>query len=130
MDLLTMIGFIILLGLVVNNAILLVVQTRRSEAEGESREQAVRTALRLRLRPIFMSTLTSIFGMAPLLLIPGEGSAIYRGMAAAIVGGMSVSTLFTLILLPSLLRMDLSFGRWRGARARPTAALTQHQAAE
>ncbi len=130
MDLLTMIGFIILLGLVVNNAILLVVQTRRSEAEGESREQAVRTALRLRLRPIFMSTLTSIFGMAPLLLIPGEGSAIYRGMAAAIVGGMSVSTLFTLILLPSLLRMELSFGRWRGARARPTAALTQHQAAE
>ena len=82
------------------------------------------------LRPIFMSTLTSIFGMAPLLLIPGEGSAIYRGMAAAIVGGMSVSTLFTLILLPSLLRMELSFGRWRGARAQPTAALTGHQSAE
>ena len=130
MDLLTMIGFIILLGLVVNNAILLVVQTRRSEAEGESREQAVRTALRLRLRPIFMSTLTSIFGMAPLLLIPGEGSEIYRGMAAAIVGGMCVSTLFTLILLPSLLRMELSLPKWRRARARPKAALTQHQPAE
>ena len=107
MDLLTMIGFIILLGLVVNNAILLVVQTRRSEEQGQSREQAVETALRRRLRPIFMSTLTSIFGMMPLLLIPGEGSAIYRGMAAAIVGGMSVSTVFTLILLPSLLRLNL-----------------------
>ena len=107
MDLLTMIGFIILLGLVVNNAILLVVQTRRSEEEGQSREQAVETALRRRLRPIFMSTLTSIFGMLPLMLMPGEGSAIYRGMAAAVVGGMSVSTVFTLILLPSLLRLDL-----------------------
>ena len=106
MDLLTMIGFIILLGLVVNNAILLVVQTRRSEEEGQSREQAVETALRRRLRPIFMSTLTSIFGMLPLMLMPGEGSAIYRGMAAAVVGGMSVSTIFTLILLPSLLRLN------------------------
>ncbi|MEE8371086.1 MAG: efflux RND transporter permease subunit, partial [Sphingomonadales bacterium] len=106
LDLLTMIGFIILLGLVVNNAILLVVQTRRSEAEGESREEAVKTALQLRLRPIFMSTLTSIFGMLPLMLMPGEGAVIYRGMAAAIVGGMSVSALFTLILLPSLLRLD------------------------
>ena len=72
------------------------------------RDQAVETALRLRLRPILMSTLTSIFGMLPLLIVPGEGSAIYRGMAAAIVGGMSVSTLFTLILLPSLLRLGTS----------------------
>lgn len=108
LDLLTMIGFIILLGLVVNNAILLVVQTRRSEAAGASRPEAVREALRLRLRPIFMSTLTSIFGMLPLLAFPGEGSAIYRGMAAAIVGGMSVSTIFTLILLPSLLQIDFA----------------------
>ncbi|MGB5399188.1 MAG: efflux RND transporter permease subunit, partial [Thermoanaerobaculia bacterium] len=62
-------------------------------------------ALRLRMRPIFMSTLTSIFGMLPLLLMPGAGSAIYRGLAAVIVGGMSVSTIFTLLLLPSLLRL-------------------------
>jgi multidrug efflux pump subunit AcrB len=52
-----------------------------------------------------MSTLTSIFGMLPLLLIPGEGSLIYRGLAGVIVGGMAVSTLFTLVLLPSLLRL-------------------------
>jgi Cu/Ag efflux pump CusA len=51
-----------------------------------------------------MSTLTSLFGMLPLLVVPGAGSEIYRAMAAAIVGGMSVSTLFTLLLLPSLLR--------------------------
>ena len=52
-----------------------------------------------------MSTLTSLFGMLPLLVVPGAGSDIYRGMAAAIVGGMSVSTLFTLLLLPSLLQL-------------------------
>jgi len=105
LDLLTMIGFIILLGLVVNNAILLVHQTRTAERGGISRRGAVSQALRLRMRPIFMSTLTSIFGMAPLLLMPGAGSAIYRGLAAVIVGGMSVSTVFTLLLLPSLLRL-------------------------
>ena len=105
LDLLGMIGFIILLGLVVNNAILLVAQTRRAEGEGLNRTDAVHQALRYRLRPIFMSTLTSLFGMLPLLLIPGAGSDIYRGMAAAIVGGMAVSTLFTLLLLPSLLQL-------------------------
>jgi len=105
LDLLGMIGFIILLGLVVNNAILLVAQTRAAEAKGLNRGEAVHQALRYRLRPIFMSTLTSLFGMLPLLVVPGAGSAIYRGMAAAIVGGMSVSTLFTLLLLPSLLQL-------------------------
>ena len=105
LDLLGMIGFIILLGLVVNNAILLVAQTRAAEARGLHRRDAVQQALRYRLRPIFMSTLTSLFGMLPLLVVPGAGSGIYRGMAAAIVGGMSVSTLFTLLLLPSLLQL-------------------------
>ena len=105
MDLLTMIGFVILLGLVVNNAILLVYQARSSEREGKSRQEAVEEAILLRLRPIFMSTLTSIFGMLPLLLIPGAGTELYRGLATVIVGGMAVSTIFTLILLPSLLRL-------------------------
>ncbi len=104
MDLLTMIGFVILLGLVVNNAILLVYRAREAEREGMPRREAVASAVRLRLRPILMSTMTSVFGMLPLLLIPGSGSELYRGMAAVIVGGMLVSTLFTLILLPSLLR--------------------------
>ncbi len=105
MDLLTMIGFIILLGLVVNNAILLVHQARVAEREGRSRKKAVEEAVLLRLRPIMMSTLTSIFGMLPLLLVPGAGTELYRGLAGVIVGGMMVSTFFTLILLPSLLRI-------------------------
>lgn len=111
MDLLTMIGFIILLGLVVNNAILLVDQTRRAEREGMSRDAAVEYALSVRLRPIFMSTFTSIIGMLPLVLLPGEGSVIYRGLATAIVGGMTVSLFFTLLMLPSLLR----FGKAQAA---------------
>ena len=106
LDLLTMIGFIILLGLVVNNAILLVHQTRVGESAGLNRQAAVKQALLLRFRPIFMSTLTSIFGMLPLLLIPGAGSVIYRGLACVIVGGMAVSTLFTLLLLPTLLQFS------------------------
>lgn len=105
MDLLTMIGFITLLGLVVNNAILLVHQTRSAERDGLDRRSAVEQAIRRRLRPILMSTLTSLFAMLPLLVIPGPGSEIYQGLAAVIVGGMSVSTVFTLILLPSLLRL-------------------------
>jgi len=106
MDLLTMIGFVILLGLVVNNAILLVYRARDAEREGMSRRDAVESAVRLRLRPILMSTTTSIFGMLPLMLMPGAGTDLYRGMAVVIVGGMLISTVFTLILLPSLLRMN------------------------
>ncbi|SHF73257.1 Multidrug efflux pump subunit AcrB [Microbulbifer donghaiensis] len=122
LDLLTMIGFVILLGLVVNNAILLVHQTRAAEDEGASRVEAVEQALRLRLRPIFMSTLTSVFGMLPLLVAPGEGSVIYRGLAAVIVGGMAVSTLFTLVLLPALLQTgSITLPKFARLRARLVA---------
>ncbi|KZN58873.1 efflux RND transporter permease subunit [Pseudoalteromonas luteoviolacea] len=105
LDLLTMIGFIILLGLVVNNAILLVDQTRVAETKGLARQEAVRQAVLMRARPVYLSTLTSLFGMLPLTLVPGVGSEIYRGLATVIVGGMAISALFTLILMPSLLQL-------------------------
>jgi multidrug efflux pump subunit AcrB len=105
MDLLTTIGFVILLGLVVNNAILLVMQTRSGQRDGLDTAEAVAKAVRVRARPIYMSTLTSIFGMLPLMLVPGVGSQIYRGLATVIVGGMIVSAIFTLILMPSVLRL-------------------------
>ncbi|WP_065204518.1 efflux RND transporter permease subunit [Shewanella woodyi] len=105
LDLLTMIGFIILLGLVVNNAILLVDQTRQGTRDGLDIDSAIYQAVSTRARPVYMSTLTSIFGMLPLMLVPGVGSEIYRGLAAVIVGGMTFSALFTLILIPSLLRL-------------------------
>ena len=105
LDLLTMIGFIILLGLVVNNAILLVDQTRVAEKQGLARSEAVAQAIRVRARPVYMSTLTSLFGMLPLMLMPGVGAEIYRGLATVIVGGMAISALFTLIFLPAWLRL-------------------------
>ena len=105
MDMLTMIGFVILLGLVVNNAILLVHQTRTLERSGSLRKVAVEQAIRMRLRPIFMSTLTSLFGILPLLFSLGAGTELYRGLAAVIVGGLLISTIFTLVLLPCLLRI-------------------------
>jgi multidrug efflux pump subunit AcrB len=123
LELLTMIGFIILLGLVVNNAILLVHQTRAAEGEGLSRADAVGQAIRIRARPIFMSTLTSIFGMLPLMLVPGAGSEIYRGLATVIVGGMSVSAVFTLLLLPSILRLGESRQITNSNQVRPSEQL-------
>ena len=105
LDLLGMIGFVILLGIVVNNAILLMAQARDSEAEGMTRSEAAQAALRLRLRPILMTTGTSVMGMLPLALVPGPGSAIYRGLAVIIVGGVLVSTIFTLVLLPALIQL-------------------------
>ncbi len=104
-DLLTMVGFIFALGLVVNNAILLVDRARSAERDGEGRRQAVAAAIRERARPIFMTTLTSLVGMLPLVVVPGLGAEIYRGLASVIVGGMAVSAVFTLVLLPSLLRL-------------------------
>jgi multidrug efflux pump subunit AcrB len=73
------------------------------------------------MRPIFMSTCTTIFGMLPLVLMPGEGSVIYRGLATAIVGGLTFSLFFTLLMLPSLLRI----GAVAHAADTPAAALPQ-----
>lgn len=105
LDLLTMIGFIILLGLVVNNAILLVEQYRDCLRDGFSPQRAVQQAVQIRARPIYMSTLTSIFGMLPLVLVPGVGTEIYRGLAVVIVGGMTFSALFSVLLIPALLQL-------------------------
>lgn len=105
LDLLTMIGFIILIGLIVNNSILIVDETRQNQRSGMQISAAVESAILVRTRPIYMSTLTSLLGMLPLMLMPGTGSEIYRGLATVIVGGMVFSAIFTLILLPSLLRM-------------------------
>lgn len=106
LDLLTMIGFIILLGLVANNAILLVDQTRLAQKDGLPLTDALAQAICIRAKPIYMSTFTSLFGMLPLMLIPGVGSEIYRGLATVIVGGMVFSVIFTLVLFPCLLRLD------------------------
>jgi len=103
MDVLTMLGFIILVGTVVNNAILIVHQALNfMREEGMESHDAVRESVRSRVRPIFMSVLTSVFGMMPLILFPGAGSELYRGLGSVVVGGLLVSTVFTLLLVPAL----------------------------
>lgn len=103
LDVLTMLGFVILVGVVVNNAILIVHQALNfmRNADLPPRE-AIRESVRTRIRPIFMSAFTSVMGMLPLLLFPGAGSELYRGLGSVIVGGLMVSTVFTLFLVPSL----------------------------
>ncbi len=111
LDVLTMLGFIILIGIVVNNAILIVHQALNHLRQEEplSPREAIRESVRSRIRPIFMSVTTSVFGMLPLVLFPGAGSELYRGLGSVIVGGLIVSTLFTLFLVPAMfsLSMDL-----------------------
>ena len=104
MDVLTILGFVILAGVVVNNAILIVHQSLNFLRGGEtSIKDAIAQAVESRVRPIAMGTLTSVGGMLPLVLMPGSGSELYRGLGAVVVGGLVVSTLFTLVLVPILL---------------------------
>jgi HAE1 family hydrophobic/amphiphilic exporter-1 len=108
MDILTMLGFFILVGTVVNNAILVVHQSLNLiRDEGASARDAIREATRTRIRPIFMSVMTSVFGMLPLVLFPGAGSELYRGLGSVVVGGLLVSTVFTLFLVPALFSLVL-----------------------
>ena len=104
LDMLTLLGFVILTGIVVNNAILLVHQTlHHIHDEGMSIALAVETSVRNRIRPIFMSTLTSLFGMLPLVLFPGAGSELYRGLGSVVLGGLALSSLLTLLIVPPVL---------------------------
>jgi len=110
MDVLTMLGFVILIGTVINNAILIVHQTLNNmrEEKMESR-QALIESVRTRIRPIFMSVATTVFAMLPLVIFPGAGSELYRGLGSVVLGGLIVSTVFTLLLIPAVfsLVMDI-----------------------
>jgi len=104
LDMLTLLGFVILIGIVVNNAILLVHQTLfHIREDGFEPDAAILAATRDRIRPIFMSTLTSVVGMLPLVLFPGAGSELYRGLGSVVVGGLSLSAMLTLLIIPPML---------------------------
>jgi len=108
LDVLTMLGFVILIGIVVNNAILIVHQSLNFMRDsGLPPREAIRESVRTRIRPILMTTLTSVAGMLPLVLFPGAGSELYRGIGSVITGGLVVATLFTLLLVPSLFSLVL-----------------------
>jgi len=118
LDVLTMLGFVLLIGIVVNNAILIVHQALNfMSGEMESGQgplparEAIRESVRSRVRPIFMGSLTSVGGMAPLVLMPGSGSELYRGLGSVVVGGLLLSTIFTLVLVPLLLSLVFDLQR-------------------
>jgi HAE1 family hydrophobic/amphiphilic exporter-1 len=124
LDVLTMLGFIILIGIVVNNAILIVHRTLQGmREEGQDARAAITEAVRLRTRPIFMSALTSVFAMLPLVLFPGAGSELYRGLGSVVVGGLLISTMFTLLLVPCLLSLVMDarakLAAWRSRPFKP-----------
>jgi multidrug efflux pump subunit AcrB len=103
-DMITMLGFLILLGVVVNNPILIVDRTLARLREGETDPvAAVRDAVATRIRPIMMSMITTLFGLAPLVFIPGEGTELYRGVGVVVLTGLLFATLVTLTFLPALL---------------------------
>ncbi|MCA9717892.1 MAG: efflux RND transporter permease subunit [Myxococcales bacterium] len=113
LDMMTAMGFLILLGVVVNNAILVVDGALARLRAGAPLAAAVRDAVEGRVRPIFMSSLTSLAGLLPLVLFPGSGSELYRGVGAVVLGGLALSTVLTLYMTPSLFTL---LWRARGVR--------------
>lgn len=111
LDVLAMLGFIIMAGIVVNAAILLVEQALIHMDEGLSPQAAIIESARNRLRPIFM-TASSILGFIPLVVSSGAGSELYRGMGAVQLGGLAVSTFFTLILIPAVFSLWIDCRAW------------------
>ncbi|MEH0018187.1 MAG: efflux RND transporter permease subunit [Desulfobacter sp.] len=113
-DVVTMLGFIILVGTVVNNAILIVHQSLNNVRYGGYEGiPAITESVRTRIRPIFMSASTSVFGMLPLAISTGAGSELYRGLGSVLLGGLAMSTLFTLFVVPSLLAFFIGFEKKR-----------------
>jgi hydrophobic/amphiphilic exporter-1 (mainly G- bacteria), HAE1 family len=100
MNIMSMIGVILLMGLVTKGAILLVEFTNQLRAEGMDRREALVLAGRTRLRPVIMSALSTIFGMLPVALALGAGAEFRSPMARAVIGGLVTSTLLTLIVIP------------------------------
>lgn len=114
LDILTMLGFVILIGVVVNNAILIIHQTLNILYQNEKIpiKDAIRDSVASRVRPIFMSVITSALGMLPLVIFPGAGSELYRGLGSVVIGGLLMSTLFTLFLVPTFLSLAMDIGAW------------------
>jgi HAE1 family hydrophobic/amphiphilic exporter-1 len=98
----SLIGLVVLAGIVVNNAIVLVDYTNLLRARGRGLFEAALAAGRTRMRPILMTTFTTIFGMAPLAFFPGEGAQLTQPVGVAVVGGLAASALMTLFVVPVL----------------------------
>ncbi len=113
LDMIAGLGFVILTGVVVNNAILLVDRALQLQAEGMEYDTSLYTAVGDRLRPIFMSAGTSVLGMLPLAILPGKGAELYQGLGIALTGGLALSTFLTPTVIPALMGLlqDVQFRR-------------------
>lgn len=144
LDVVTMLGFVILIGTVVNNAILIVAQALNfMQGFGESEQdkleramtprEAIRESVRTRMRPVMMTTITTLFGMLPLVIKPGSGSELYRGLGAVVLGGLICATIFTLVLVPLVFSVVLDTKAlvltWMGAKPEPQSQPDQPQPA-
>jgi HAE1 family hydrophobic/amphiphilic exporter-1 len=121
LDVLTMLGFVILIGTVVNNPILIVHQgLNHIREDGMPPREAILESVRTRIRPIFMTTITTLVGLLPLVLMPGAGSELYRGLGAVVLGGLAVSTFVTLVVTPALflglVDLQTRWTAWRTGR--------------
>jgi HAE1 family hydrophobic/amphiphilic exporter-1 len=123
LDVLTMLGFVILVGTVVNNPILIVERALQLTRAGEDPVEATLEAVRSRIRPIFMTTFTTVLGLLPLVIFPGAGSELYRGLGAVILGGILFSTVITLVQVPLLLVLSFRLFEPRPQAARSPAAV-------
>lgn len=103
LDMITALGFVILTGIVVNNAILLVDHALQLQQEGEDYDSSLLSATKDRLRAIFMSAGTSVLGMLPLAVLPGQGSELYQGLGIVLTGGLAFSTILTPTVVPALM---------------------------
>jgi HAE1 family hydrophobic/amphiphilic exporter-1 len=122
LDVLTMLGFVILIGIVVNNAILLVHQALNyMRDEGMEPSAAVAKSVQTRTRPIVMTATTSIVGMFPLVIMTGAGSELYRGLGSVVVGGLLISTIFTLVVVPAMFSLFMDAQAWFYRTAAATA---------
>jgi HAE1 family hydrophobic/amphiphilic exporter-1 len=123
LDMLSILGFVILLGTVVNNGILIVHQALNYMRYGQSNADAIVESVRTRIRPILMTVITTLVGLIPLVIRPGAGAELYRGLGAVVLGGLTLSTVFTLLVIPAMLSLFVSGRGWVVRQVRSTTAL-------
>jgi multidrug efflux pump subunit AcrB len=120
-DMITMLGFLVLIGTVVNNPILIVERSLRNFRAGMNAAAAVLESTKVRLRPIMMSTITTLFGLSPLVFYPGAGTELYRGLGAIVLFGLMFSTIITLTFMPAALSLVMQLHERFSGDARAAA---------
>ena len=129
LDILTMLGFVILLGSVINNPILIVQQAINFMGQGMGAHEAIIESTLSRVRPIMMTTGTTIFGLMPLVLNPGAGSELYRGLGVVMFGGLLLGTVTTIVFIPAVMSLILDVGSVLRRRGKFTTRVPQAEPA-